>query len=82
VDRAATYTSTTVTAPAGATLVAYTDGLIERRGEHLDQGLQRLSDAARANGHGLDDLLERLLVDVRSEQAKDDSAIVAFRWLA
>jgi serine phosphatase RsbU (regulator of sigma subunit) len=82
VDRAATYTSTTVTAPARGTLVAYTDGLIERRGEHLDQGLERLSAAARADGYGLDDLLERLLVDVRSEQAEDDTAIVAFRWLA
>jgi serine phosphatase RsbU (regulator of sigma subunit) len=82
VDRAPTYTSTTVTAPAGATLVAYTDGLVERRGEHLDRGLERLCRAALVNGAGLDEFLERVLADVRSEQAEDDTAIVAFRWLA
>jgi serine phosphatase RsbU (regulator of sigma subunit) len=70
-----------VTAPAGATLLAYTDGLVERRGEHLDQGLERLRDAARVNGSGLDEFLQRILVDVRSEQAEDDTAIVAIRWL-
>ncbi len=34
-----------------------------------------------ANGSGLDELLQRLLVDVRGEQAEDDTAIVGFRWL-
>ncbi len=32
--------------PAGAMLVWYTDGLIERRGENLDAGLERLAEAA------------------------------------
>ncbi len=32
--------------PAGAMLVWYTDGLVERRGEHLDVGLKRLAEAA------------------------------------
>jgi serine phosphatase RsbU (regulator of sigma subunit) len=82
VDRAPTYTSSTVTAPPGATLVAYTDGLVERRGEHLDQGLERLCHVARGNGTGLDEFLQRVLADVRSEQAEDDTAILAFRWLA
>ena len=30
------------------TLTFYSDGLVERRGESLDMGLQRLSDAAAA----------------------------------
>jgi signal transduction histidine kinase/serine phosphatase RsbU (regulator of sigma subunit)/FixJ family two-component response regulator len=34
--------------PVGSLLVLYTDGLIERRGESLDVGLQRLADVAAA----------------------------------
>ncbi|PRY25721.1 MASE1 protein [Pseudosporangium ferrugineum] len=32
--------------PAAATVVWYTDGLVERRAEHLDTGLKRLAEAA------------------------------------
>ena len=32
--------------PAGSLLILYTDGLIERRGESLDVGLERLQVAA------------------------------------
>ena len=39
--------------PAGSMLVLYTDGLIERRGESLDVGLDRLADvAAHRAGRG------------------------------
>ncbi len=37
-----TYEEVVVTVPAGATLVLYTDGLVEQRGEDLDEGLERL----------------------------------------
>lgn len=36
------------TMPAGSTLVLFTDGLVERRGEPLDDGLERLKAAATA----------------------------------
>lgn len=36
----------------GAALLAFTDGLVERRGEHLDTGLQRLVEAMSAAGGG------------------------------
>ena len=42
VEAGSSYTATTVAAPAGATFVAYTDGLVELRGESLDEGLERL----------------------------------------
>jgi PAS domain S-box-containing protein len=32
----------------GTTVLLYTDGLVERRGEHLDDGLERLARSARA----------------------------------
>ncbi len=34
--------------PVGTTVLLYTDGLVERRGEHLDDGLERLARSARA----------------------------------
>jgi serine phosphatase RsbU (regulator of sigma subunit) len=37
--------TTTVDLPAGAVLCAYTDGLVERRGQHLDVGLAQLARA-------------------------------------
>lgn len=37
--------------PDGSTLLIYTDGLVERRGESLDAGLRRLSQALAAAGN-------------------------------
>lgn len=37
--------TTVVPLPAGSTVVLYTDGLVERRGERLDHGLDRLAGA-------------------------------------
>ena len=48
VNTGATYTSTAVSTPPAATLLAFTDGLVERRGESIDTGLERLQHAATA----------------------------------
>ncbi len=45
-------TSTKVELPPGSRLCLYTDGLVERRGEVIDLGLDRLRDAARAEPAG------------------------------
>lgn len=50
VDRTAGYAERIAALPAAATLLAYTDGLVERRGEDIDAGLLRLRTAARAGG--------------------------------
>ena len=68
------------TLPPGTTLVLYTDGLVERRGDTLDEGMQRLAvAAAEARGGAVaalvDTVLGRLLADGRS----DDVAVVAAR---
>jgi serine/threonine-protein kinase RsbW len=63
----------------GGTLVLYTDGLIERKGESLAVGLERLSDAARASsGDGLQPLVDRMLsAMLAGHPQEDDVCIIA-----
>jgi serine phosphatase RsbU (regulator of sigma subunit) len=85
-ERGSAYSSTTVSAPAGATLLAFTDGLVERRGENLDDGLARLARMARIGGGAgpesmsLPSLLDTLVTDLQDDRAIDDIAIVGLRW--
>ena len=81
VNTGATYTSTAVSTPRAATLLAFTDGLVERRGESIDTGLERLQHAATANHCDLDDLLSRLLEELRHDGGDDDTAIAGLRWM-
>ena len=81
VNAGATYTSTAVSTPRGATLLAFTDGLVERRGESIDTGLERLQHLATANHCDLDELLGRLLDGLRHDGGDDDTAIAGLRWL-
>ncbi|HZV26499.1 MAG TPA: SpoIIE family protein phosphatase, partial [Acidothermaceae bacterium] len=76
-----TYAETTVAMAPGSTLLAFTDGLIERRGEDIDRGFERLADAATEFGPTLDGVLSRLLTTVAEDTARDDIAILAFRWI-
>jgi serine phosphatase RsbU (regulator of sigma subunit) len=80
VDANASYVSNTVSAPPGATLLAFTDGLVERRGESIDAGLERLRRRASVNHSTLDELLTGVLVDLRDHEAHDDTAIAGVRW--
>ena len=73
------YTATTVVAPSAATFLAFTDGLVERRDEPLDDSLARLRAAASENHMELAELLSKL-VELRHEPAEDDTAIVGLRW--
>ena len=66
------------------TLILYTDGLIERRGESLDEGLERLADAAidcvgASSGQPVADALLQLLLP---GDIDDDVVIVVKRLLA
>jgi serine phosphatase RsbU (regulator of sigma subunit) len=80
VTRDSPYQETSVNVAANATLVAFTDGLVERREEVVDTGLARLRDAATANGQALEDLIARLPRDLAFEDHHDDTAIVGIRW--
>ena len=76
---ASTYRTTTVMVPPGAVLLAFTDGLVERRGEDLGVGLGRLAQAAAPAGP-VDELLTNVLAAMNDETSEDDVAILAFRW--
>ncbi|HEX4033666.1 MAG TPA: PP2C family protein-serine/threonine phosphatase [Solirubrobacteraceae bacterium] len=81
VQRRDPYTAATTAVGAGATLIAFTDGLVERRGEVLDTGLERLRRAAAADGdRSLDTLVGGLARDLTADGHHDDTAIVAIRW--
>jgi len=78
VDSAWSYTSVTHVLPDGATLLAYTDGLIERRREHPDIGLERLRVAARTD-LPITELVPHL-VDSLVIAGDDDVAVLALHW--
>ncbi len=74
------YAEVEVPIPPGATLIAFTDGLIERRGESLDVGLQRLRTAVTSRPDALDDLLGRIADELTHDGGDDDTAILGIRW--
>jgi serine phosphatase RsbU (regulator of sigma subunit) len=80
VPRNTDYQEITVSVAPNSTLVAFTDGLVERRGEVLDTGLARLRDAAAGRQLELDDLVAMLARDVASAEHQDDTAIVVIQW--
>jgi anti-sigma regulatory factor (Ser/Thr protein kinase) len=80
---ATTYTQETVVLPVGSTLVLYTDGLVERRGEAIDEGLERLRQASERGRAEPETLVERILDELLGDSARgDDVAMLAVRVLA
>jgi phosphoserine phosphatase RsbU/P len=65
--------------PPGALLLLYTDGLIERRGETLDAGLERLCAAIPASGEPQAVCRQVMLRLVGNTVPRDDIAVVAIR---
>jgi serine phosphatase RsbU (regulator of sigma subunit) len=75
------YDSTTIVMEPGSTLLAFTDGLVERRDEDLDEGLQRLLRAVPPSKAPLETRLTALLAAMTDDLSDDDVAILAFRWV-
>ena len=79
VRRSGRYASVTVELPVGATLLAYTDGLVERRHETLDDGLARLRAVATRTDESVEGLLSGILADLTPDGSDDDTALLALR---
>jgi serine phosphatase RsbU (regulator of sigma subunit) len=77
----AAYDQVEVVLAPGDTVVLYTDGLIERRGEVIDVGLERLrAAAADTSALALDAALEAVLVDALPGSGRfDDVCVLALR---
>jgi serine phosphatase RsbU (regulator of sigma subunit) len=80
VVRKTPYRQQTFFVESDTTLIAFTDGLVERRGEALDVGLARLREAATNAALSLEDLLSELAQGLASDGHHDDTAIVGVRW--
>ncbi|PRY11384.1 SpoIIE family protein phosphatase [Kineococcus rhizosphaerae] len=66
----------------GATLLLFTDGLVERRDQPLGEGLERLRDTLQrlaADGSSLDDLVDAALAAMLPSHPEDDAAVLAVR---
>ncbi len=74
-----------VTVPARGLLIAYTDGLIERRNEALDVGMKRLADATTTTttrqASTLDELLDSIITELTGDRPSDDVALIGLKWL-
>ena len=79
--RTPTYAEVEFAFPRGSTLLLYTDGAIERRGERLDVGVQRLRDVSRGVDGSLEVFLDRIVSGVLADGAADDTALLGVRWL-
>jgi PAS domain S-box-containing protein len=82
VDPDSEYEATTLKLEPGTTVVFYTDGLVERRGESLDRGLDRLADEVRYAALQLDELCDGLLTHLlETDRPRDDVAVLGVRFL-
>jgi PAS domain S-box-containing protein len=72
-----------LTVADGDLVVTFTDGLIERRGEDIDVGQQRVLGALAELTEGtLEEQLEALMDRVRDHTRSDDVAVLALRHVA
>lgn len=71
---------TTLALVPGAVVCLYTDGLVERRHEHIDNGLSRLCQAV-APGPPEDVCAAAMQALVGHQPPGDDIALLALRWL-
>jgi serine phosphatase RsbU (regulator of sigma subunit)/anti-sigma regulatory factor (Ser/Thr protein kinase) len=68
----------------GSLLVLFTDGLVERRGESIDDGMQRLAALACELDADVDELADTLLAGLlhHEQSTHDDVALLLLRTLA
>ncbi|MBB4984032.1 MULTISPECIES: SpoIIE family protein phosphatase [Streptomyces] len=83
VDVRASYPVTRLRLAPGAVLALFTDGLVERPGQDIDEGIGRLSRAFAATGSlALADTADRLIREARAATSRPDdiALLLAARW--
>lgn len=70
-----------VTIPGRSTLLMYTDGLVERRGQSLDDGIFQIADLVRSDTFStLDELADHIMVGLAPPNGyRDDVALLVYR---
>ena len=63
----------------GSTLLLFTDGLVEKRGASIDEGLQRLATVATDCGQDIEAFCEQLLCSMVEDDNADDVAPLVIR---
>ncbi|MER6329159.1 GAF domain-containing SpoIIE family protein phosphatase [Streptomyces sp. NPDC001034] len=63
----------------GQTLILFTDGLVERRGEDIDRSLDRLAAIDFGTAPGLEDVLDTVITRLGARHTEDDVAALAAR---
>jgi PAS domain S-box-containing protein len=77
------YDEAVVEIEPGSTLVLYTDGLVEERGEPIDDGLERLRRAVVDGPDDPEEMCDFVLAAMgRSDRAADDVAMFVLRTVA
>jgi anti-sigma regulatory factor (Ser/Thr protein kinase) len=67
----------------GSTILLYTDGLVERHGTPLDDGLVRLAEASSAAEDDAEELVDAVLAAlIGDDERPDDIAVMAIRLAA
>ncbi|MFE5675900.1 PP2C family protein-serine/threonine phosphatase [Streptomyces erythrochromogenes] len=64
---------------ADQTILLYTDGLVERRGEDIDTSLARLAALRMTAGCGVPDVVDAVCAGLDAAHAEDDVAVLAAR---
>lgn len=72
--------ATTIEIPEGSLIVAYTDGLVEHRGQPLGVGMEKLRTSPIDPERPVEETLDRLIADLLPEGPIDDTALLGVRW--
>ncbi|MEU9445223.1 SpoIIE family protein phosphatase [Streptomyces sp. NPDC048304] len=73
------YESAELRLEPGDRLLLFTDGLVERPGESLEAGLDRLAEAVRVQGSGESGSLDALLTTMIADERRDDVCVLDIR---
>ena len=80
IDPASRPTPVSIDVADQSSLIAFTDGLVERRDEHLDVSLERLRNAAEGDDRTIEGAVDRLASTLLPTGAVDDVVILGVRW--